>query len=745
MASNSSWGIEVGASAVKAIRLVRDGEKLSVADYEIIAFKDVLTTPDLDVHEAIRVNLDQLKARHDFGSDPVIVSVPGHLAFARFAKMPPVQPKEIPQIVHYEAVQQIPFPIDQVEWDYQIFEQEDNPEVGVGIFAITKERVAEFLTDYRSVELEIDQLTLSPLAVYNTFYYEEGGTDDAVNGKVFIDIGSQSTDVIIAADGAIWMRTLPIGGNNFTEALVRAFKLSFSKAEKLKRESSTSKYSRQIITAMKPVFADLVQELQRSLAFYQSSNRDVQLNELICIGSTFRQPGLRKFIQQQLQIDIRRVDNFKRLNIEGKQESDFADNAMNFATAYGLALQGLGEAKVEANILPTAMVQQRIWKKKAIWFHAAAAVIALAALLSLVSILMVSQGYQSKRETVKRQVEPLIRDAREQANEVIQLDDPKNRIENFRRMIDYRDVWPLLVEDISDAIAQVNPQDELMDPDYSKLLNSQLAGDQGRQQRRRIYIDDIQVRYVPRKAVAIEPKPGAPADTELKVSLEESLQLPLSPDAFWAQKDQLIAHPQNEQMKILPPRYVVSITGTSPYQETAKLLNDAVLNSLEKSSEKPNRPYDLIVIREIVLDPVGSDGDTSTRGGGSAADAMPDTATRGGATSTRATATRSGVRTRPNPSTQGDAALADFSKMLDNAQTLPSFPLEHEDRSSDWKFTISFEVELKRPMSARQAVLGGGDPASDTPPTQPDEQAPAEPETDGTTATHNPDPQETQS
>jgi len=71
--------------------------------------------------------------------------MPGNAGLARFAKLPPVEPKKIPDIVKFEAVQQIPFPIEEVEWDYQTFTSPDNPEVEVGIFAITKEKIGNAL------------------------------------------------------------------------------------------------------------------------------------------------------------------------------------------------------------------------------------------------------------------------------------------------------------------------------------------------------------------------------------------------------------------------------------------------------------------------------------------------------------------------------------------------------------------------------------------------------------------------
>lgn len=211
---NEAWGVDVGANAIKAVKLVRAGGDVRVEEFEVLPFKQVLTTPDIDVDQTIQVQLDVLMQKHEMDKARVVVSVPGNMAFARFAKLPPVEPKKIPDIVKFEAAQQIPFPIEQVEWDYQVFQQEDSPDVEVGIFAITKERVMQYLANYRAVDMKVDSLTLSPLAVYNTFFYDRDGGD----GAIYMDIGTVSTDVIIVEDGGIWLRTLPIGGNNFTEA-----------------------------------------------------------------------------------------------------------------------------------------------------------------------------------------------------------------------------------------------------------------------------------------------------------------------------------------------------------------------------------------------------------------------------------------------------------------------------------------------------------------------------------------------
>src|SRR5690606_28282086 len=115
-----------------------------------------------------------------------------------------------------------------------------------------------------------------------------------------------------------------------------AFKLSYSKAEKLKQEASTSKYAKQIMQAMRPVFTDLLQDVQRSIGYYQSVHRDAELTAMVGLGSTFKIPGLRKFLGQQLQMEVVRLDEYRKIRVEGREAASFSENAVNFATAYGL-------------------------------------------------------------------------------------------------------------------------------------------------------------------------------------------------------------------------------------------------------------------------------------------------------------------------------------------------------------------------------------------------------------------------
>ena len=408
--SNVCWGIDIGAGAIKAIKLEAEGDSVKVLEYAVIPHPKVLSTPDIDQGDALRVSLGALVSQFDLSGAQLAVSVPSHQALARFAKLPPVDPKKVNDIVKFEAVQQIPFSLDEVEWDFQTFVSPDSPEVEVGIFAITKARLNERLTLLQDVGLVPDLITLSSLASYNAMAYDLVFTEQTP-GTIIMDVGNVSTDVIVADAGRVWIRTFPMGGHAFTEALVDQFKLSYSKAEKLKTEAEQSKHARHVFSAMRPVFGDLAQEVQRSIGYYTSLHPDAKPTRLIGAGSTFLLPGLRKYLKQQLDLDVYRIEKFKRLNVDEGREAAVEDASLGLATAYGLALQGLGLATLEANLMPKATVRENLWKRKTPWFAVAAGIAAVASASMFIRPFMdssIAAGVQepsSLRQVIRRSQE----------------------------------------------------------------------------------------------------------------------------------------------------------------------------------------------------------------------------------------------------------------------------------------------------------------------------------------------------
>jgi len=452
--SVTAWGLDVGNTSLKAIKLRRDGQTIAIEAFDVVEHDKFLTEPDIDRDGTIRHTLQKFLERNPIKKEAVFIGVPGSSTFARFVKLPPVEPKKVPEIVRFEAIQQIPFPLDQVNWDYQTFISPESPEVEVGIFAMKKELVTQVMANFQASEMVIEGVQMAPLAVYNAAVYDEmpGG-----KGTVILDIGAASTDLIFVDSGRLWLRTINIGGNNFTDALAKSFKMSFSKAEALKRTAATSKYQKQIYQAMRPVFADLVAEIQRSIGFYNSGHRDSRLERIIAMGNTFKLPNLQKYIQQELKMEVVRLEHFKKANIDGKLAAGLNEHILAMTGAYGLALQGLDLATIDTNLLPIDIAREMVWSKKQPWFAAAAAVILLGV---GVQWYMYHRDSAAFEDTVVEQSahDGEIRAAKDLANKFKLISGDFKRSEDdlnfYAGLSAERHLWPMILQDIFKALPQ---------------------------------------------------------------------------------------------------------------------------------------------------------------------------------------------------------------------------------------------------------------------------------------------------
>lgn len=396
------WGIEIGQCALKAVKLrAAENGMVELVAFDLIEHPKILSQPDAEPEELIKAAVEKFISRNEWQKDPYVIGVPGQQIFARFCKLPPVDPKKIPEIVKFEAGQQIPFDINDVVWDYQVFQTKDSPDVEVGIFAMKKDLVSKHLEYFSKLGGAPVAIQSIPGALYNFCKFDGQGIVGEREATIIVDVGAQTTDLVIVEANSAWTRNIPLGGNTFTDALVKAFKLSFSKAESLKRTAADSKYARQVFQAMRPVFADVVAEIQRSLGFYSSTHRDVELKSVLVSGNAFRLPGLQKYLENNLTIGggVSKLETFSKLAPTAEaQAPNFADNVLSLGAAYGLALQGLGLASIGANLLPPELARVQMWKRKKYYFVATAACLGLAAGFPFLRSMTDSQALASGRD-----------------------------------------------------------------------------------------------------------------------------------------------------------------------------------------------------------------------------------------------------------------------------------------------------------------------------------------------------------
>jgi type IV pilus assembly protein PilM len=396
---NAVWGIDIGQCALKALRctLDADGETVNADKYDFIEYPKILSQPDADPEELIQEALEQFLSRNNVVGDKVAISVSGQAGLSRFFKPPPVEIKTMPDIVKYEVKQQIPFPIEDVIWDWQqlggTVVEGRAIDAEIGLFAMKRDAVFRALRPFDDVDVEVDFVQLSPLSIFNVVCHDtidelpdpmEIDPENPPPSIVVMSMGTDTTDLIVTNGVKLWLRNIPIGGNHFTRQLSREMKLTQTKAEHLKRNARQSENPKAVFKAMRPVFNDLVNEVQRSLTFFQSMEKNAVINEIMLLGNAAKLPGLRQFLNKQLEIDIAKGSEYRKLKgAEVVSQSTFTNNLLSFAPCYGLCLQGLTKGHIKTNLLPQEIVIERVIRAKKPWILASVSALMLGLVLGL--------------------------------------------------------------------------------------------------------------------------------------------------------------------------------------------------------------------------------------------------------------------------------------------------------------------------------------------------------------------------
>jgi type IV pilus assembly protein PilM len=452
------WGIDLGQCGLKALRVqVIDGQVTATA-FDYVEHPKILSQPDADPDELTREALEKFLSRNTLRGDTVVISIPGQSGLARFVKLPPVEEKKIPDIVRFEAKQQIPFNLDEVVWDYQKLGSGTVTdgfamETEIGLFAIKRETVNRYLQHFKDVNVEVHLVQMAPLALCNFVSYdlidsEAPAADEEGKKKciVALDIGTDNSNLVIT-DGQkiIWQRPIPLGGNHFTRALTKDMKLTFAKAEHLKRNATKSPELKQILASLKPVLNDFVGEVQRSLGYFTNTHRDASIQYMLGLGSAFRLPGLQKFVAEKLQLDVRKLTKLEKLKGDDVVNAPaFTENVLSFAVAYGLTLQGLQIGRLQTNLLPHEIRVERLIRAKKPWALTAAAAMLLGA--SLLGI-----GYNFQRLAYAA---PVVKDEMDKGKKV------DTEVKKFAA--DCQNVEAKIKEDINAVKSVVIGQDERM-------------------------------------------------------------------------------------------------------------------------------------------------------------------------------------------------------------------------------------------------------------------------------------------
>jgi type IV pilus assembly protein PilM len=302
--TKAAWGIDLNTTGLKAVKLLLDEKDntVVVADACYLKHRKLTSQPDAENERGaiISETLAAFLAKHSLADARIVCNLPAHRLLGRFFDLPPLELKRVEDAVLFEAKHQIPYPMAELAWDWSLVSAREVAEHEeprrIALIAGRDYHLQDRLGTLRAAGIEPEIVTCDCLALHNFILHEFYSRPDSDGGEAIalLDVGAECTSLVITSPSVHWFRTFNIGGDNFTEPLVRQFKLTYAQAEHLKREPFRVKRLSQLYSTFDPLFAALVSEIERSLDTFAKLYPDQILNRLYGVGGGFPLHGLWK-------------------------------------------------------------------------------------------------------------------------------------------------------------------------------------------------------------------------------------------------------------------------------------------------------------------------------------------------------------------------------------------------------------------------------------------------------------------
>jgi type IV pilus assembly protein PilM len=411
----------------------------------------------------IKLVVSEMLAELKIKGGRINYAIAAQSVFTRFVKLPTVDPDKIDQIVQFEAQQNVPFPIEEVVWDYQLVASRDVTKIEVVLVAIKADLLDELNGAVEDAGLSTGVVDVAPMALYNAFRYNYA---DVTGCSLVIDIGARTTNLIFVEPNKVFSRSIPIGGTTFTTNITKEFNESFAAAEERKQTSGfvslggayaepsdpeVARVSKIIRNSMTRLHA----EIARSISFYKAQQGGSQPQHIYLCGGSVGLPYIREFFSEKFQMPIEFFNPLRNVTVSaGVNVETAARVAHSMGEVVGLAIRSVCEAPMELNLEPASVTKAKTLSRKQPFMILSG----LCLLLSLAGVWL----YFLRATDVERQViDKLNQQIGGLKPIAAQFDATKREIkkaqeiaEPFATAVRERDYWARLINDINSRLPQ---------------------------------------------------------------------------------------------------------------------------------------------------------------------------------------------------------------------------------------------------------------------------------------------------
>jgi type IV pilus assembly protein PilM len=412
---------------------------------------------------AIRKGLAELLAEKSYTARQINACAPGFHVFSKFVKLPPVDTSKVTQIIRYEAQQNVPFPLDEVVWDYQILGTSATNELEVLLVAVKSEIIDGLFRVGEGAGLRMKLVDASPAALCNAFRYNYG---DLEGCTMLLDIGAKTSNLLFFEKGKVYSRSINIGANSITQDFAHEAKLKFPEAEAIKLEKGSvslggayeepedpqaaaiAKIARQVMTRLHI-------QVNQTIQFFRAQQGGSAPQRLFLSGGASIMPFTAQFFAEKLNVPVEYFNPFRNIEIDPALDLDeLSKYAHSFGEVVGLGLRDLAHCPVELNLMPRSSLQRQEFGSKKPYLVASVFSLALVIFAIYVAEKRIGEVFRGKAAELQAPLAKLTKDNQTLQTVLGARGDQKTKADNLKSLADTRFFWIVVLQDLRKVLIQ---------------------------------------------------------------------------------------------------------------------------------------------------------------------------------------------------------------------------------------------------------------------------------------------------
>ncbi|MBI5560754.1 MAG: type IV pilus assembly protein PilM [Deltaproteobacteria bacterium] len=340
--------LDIGSSSIKLLQLRQAKKgwelaKLGIAYLPPEAIVDGSIIDSMTVTNTIAA----LVKEENVKTKDAVSSLTGHSVIIKKVSLPAMTEEELGESIQWEAEQYIPFPMTDVNIDFQIMGEvaAGKGQMDVMLVAVKKDVINDYVNVIREAGLNPVVVDVDSFALENML--EINYTFAPGENVVMVNIGASITSISILVGGVTaFTRSIPLGGNQFTEEIQRNFNITFKEAEDIKLGHVKGRFEQsELNKALGSVSSNVAAEVKRSVDFFLGGNPAVIVNKIFLSGGGVKVAGLKETVQEKMDMIVEVANPFNGITCNPKvfDPEKMKDLAPHFGVAVGLATRKLGD------------------------------------------------------------------------------------------------------------------------------------------------------------------------------------------------------------------------------------------------------------------------------------------------------------------------------------------------------------------------------------------------------------------